>query len=133
VKSLTRSEEKFGSSLWQIAEPSLWKPAFENSLHTVATCDRHSAKASAGTLLPFGFGDGMGFGGQVMIQDKFTDSCAFGDTADLVDIRVERGHSSKVGASKTVALQIVEVGHLVHEDIGASGESYELIVHCGIT
>ncbi len=52
--------------------------------------------------------------------------------AHLRDVRVQGRHPLESGASEALALQIAQVCHLMHEDVGASGESDQVFVHRGV-
>ena len=60
-------------------------------------------------------------------------SCAFSDTTDFGDVCMERRHSLERGAGNAMSLQIVEVCHLVDEDIGIPGKHDQSFIHRGVT
>ena len=60
-------------------------------------------------------------------------SCAFSDAADLGDICMERRHSLEGGSRKAVSPEVVEICHLVDEDVGIPGERDQVFIYRGIT
>jgi hypothetical protein len=63
---------------------------------------------------------------------SFVDSCAFGDAADLGDIGVQRGHAFEGSTSEAVLLEVMKVGHTMHEDVGALSERDQVVVDGGV-
>ena len=68
-----------------------------------------------------------------MAEDELTDSCAFGDSSDLGDIGVQRGHPGQGGTGEAVPLEVAEVGNVVDEDVSTLSEGDQIIVHSGVT
>ena len=67
-----------------------------------------------------------------MTEDEFAYPGALGDASDVVDVGLQPRHSVEVGPGKAVALQVVEVRNLVDENVGASGECDQVVIHRGI-
>ena len=63
-----------------------------------------------------------------MIEDEVADASALGDSSDLADVGVKRGHPFEGGPGEPVPLQVAEVGHLVDEYVGTLGERHQIVV-----
>ena len=68
-----------------------------------------------------------------MMEDELVDFGAFGDVTDLGYVGLKLGHSLESSARQAVALEVVEVRHLMNEDVGITGESDQVFVHSGVT
>jgi hypothetical protein len=67
-----------------------------------------------------------------MAQDELTHPGPFGHAADLADVGVQRGHPGQFELVRAVPCQVVQVGHLVHEDVGSVGQRDQVLVHGGV-
>ena len=84
-----------------------------------------AAEALPCAVSPFLVGDCIRFSREVVAEDEFADSGAFGDATDLGDIGVQRGHPGQFGIVHAVAPQVTQVGHLVDQDVGALGQGWQ--------
>jgi hypothetical protein len=90
--------------------------------------DRSPAEALSRAFGPFGFGDRIGFGGQIVVEDELTDLGPFGHPPDGRHIGVQIGHALQREAGQTLSLEVAEVRNLVDEDVGSPGECDEVVV-----
>ena len=67
-----------------------------------------------------------------MTQDELAYSAAFGDASDFVDVGLQSGHPFEIEPGEAVAFEVVEIRHLVDEDVGASGECDQVVIHRGV-
>src|ERR1700744_435520 len=91
-----------------------------------------AAEAVCAAAFPFIGGDGLGVGGEVVVQDELAGSGLLGDAADLADVGVQCCHLGYLGVVHTVAAQVVQVGHLVDQDVGTLGQGGQVLVLGGV-
>jgi hypothetical protein len=95
-------------------------------------CGGPPGEALPGPPRPLLVGDRARVGRQVVAEDELAHPGPFGHAPDLGDVDEQRGHPGQFGVVRALSPEVVQVGHLVHQDVSPVGQRDQVVVDGGI-